>query len=142
MLSALLLLASTQSLTAPLLPPGSSVTIHQTIESVEQALSKADYAQAKTDAALLPKRTFSIGWDDASIPDNLREQVDEMRDLAIKSWSHIFGLHVSLAKQGDIDIAFVDQCANGSEGIPQASVLTFGAARLLNRSCLSMLTSR
>src|SRR5580658_3405337 len=99
MLSALLLVVSTQSQTAPLLPPGSSVTLTQAVAGVELALSTGDYAQAKTDAALLPKRTFSIGWDDASIPDNLREQVDEMRDLAIQAWSHLFGLHVSTAKQ-------------------------------------------
>lgn len=126
MISAIALLLTAQTAPLPPFPPGSSAAVHQACLAVEEQLAKGAFEEARKDAERLPKRSFSIQWDDSAAPASEKDRWVEMRDLAIKSWSQIYNLHVSVGTKGDIAFRFVDHCPDGKEGIPAASVLQFG----------------
>jgi hypothetical protein len=126
MLPTIALILLSQPATAPNLPAGTSPTVNRAFQAVEAAISKGDMENARKQAEMLPKRTFSIGWNETGVPDVIRDKVEEMRDSAIRAWSSIYGVHISVAVQGDVEVRFVDHCSNGPSGIPAASALEFG----------------
>ena len=112
--------------TASSLPPSASVAVHEAVTGVEEALAKRDFAEARNRAELLPKHEFTIQWDDSEVPAGEKEDFAQMRDLAIKAWTRVFGLTPKLGADGDLLIRFASRLPNGPQNVPAAGKLDFG----------------
>lgn len=116
----------------PIIPVAARPEFQQVCLAVENALSKNDFDTAAREAKLLPKREFKLGWDDSALPALMRPKVMEMRTLEIERWSRIRGVKIDVVPSGDVNVHFVDVNPNGPQGIPSASVLTFGESPRLS----------
>ncbi len=57
---------------------------------VQERLAVGDFEGAKKLYRLMPKKDFTIAWDEASIPANLRPSFAAARDKVVQAWQHNF----------------------------------------------------
>lgn len=103
----------------PEIPPITNRSFHEAVLSVEEAMSKEDWALAKTRMKALPRLNATITWDDAAVPADLRVAYAEARDNVVKYWQGV-GLKTEFkfAPKGDLVIKFDKQLPDGDLGIP------------------------
>jgi hypothetical protein len=125
-LGLILLLGLAPPVGSPQLPPAANVAVHQAFTQVKEALSAKDFALAQTRSDFLPKRVFTITWDDSNVPAGERDDFAKMRDYAIQAWKRVYGLDPKIGADGDVLIKFADRLPNGPQRIPSSAVWEFG----------------
>lgn len=101
----------------PTVPAGSHSHFQQTCLDVQELLEKGDFAGADRLQKALPRLSFSLAWDDANVPERLRQGYSEARDQAIAAWMRGYPdstITVVPFKKGanpapDVVITFVDK---------------------------------
>src|SRR5690242_10584745 len=95
-LAPILLLATVKtSQPGPLLPPGTDSNFQTAVLAIEDKLQAKDFKGAASSAAILPKRTFTILWDDSKVPAAMRKEYARQRDFAISDWRGIAKVKVT-----------------------------------------------
>ena len=125
----LLLLAFQKPLpTAPMITPGASEIFHQSVYGVEKSIAAGNFAAAKKQVMLLPRRNIKIKWDDSKVPSALRSDFQQARDEAISKWSkNLPGMDFRVSKEmPDIKIDFEQVLAvPAGRSAPAPSVIFF-----------------
>jgi len=93
----------------PMLPPGTAPNLQAAIFDIEKKLEASDFAAATKAAALLPKQSIVIQWDDSKVPPSLRKEFVIQRDKAIDDWSGITKASIKVGtSRPDLKFSFVD----------------------------------
>jgi hypothetical protein len=109
----LLIAAIKTSEPGPLLPPGIDTNFQSAVLSVEDKLQAKDFKGAASGTAILPKRAFTIQWDDSKVPAGMRKEYASQRDRAINDWRGIAKVSVKIvASHPDVKFSFVDVLPN------------------------------
>jgi hypothetical protein len=128
MITALLLLVAAQDVQfGPTLPPGANRAVGEAVISIEEKLEKGDFAGAKAELRLLPKRTVTIHWDDNAVPKDRRAEFTQARDEALAAWkAGISGLDFKFGKPADLAFSFVkDLPVSEESSMPAGAVHSF-----------------
>lgn len=100
----------------PMVPAGSHAEFQRACRDVQEAMERGDFASAERLQGTLPRLSFTLAWDSASIPAALRKGYADARDRAINTWTQGFPncqIKVVEWKKGgkptpDLAITFVD----------------------------------
>lgn len=125
----LLLLALQKPLpAAPMITPGANIAFHQSAYAVEKSIAAGNFAEAKKQVALLPKRFIKIKWDESKVPAPFRADFEAARDEAISKWrKNLPGTEFKVSTQlPDIKIDFEQVLAvPAGRSAPAPSVIFF-----------------
>lgn len=85
----------------------SSKYFQRTVFRLQEVAEKGDFNQMVKSVDRLPKRTFSIEWDESAVPSGSRDEFRKARDKAIANWADaVRGMKVTFEKHGDIHVDF------------------------------------
>ena len=112
---------------APVIPAGLNQQFVGTSYAIEQKLALGAFNAAAQLASLLPKPSFTVGWDDSKVPANRRGELRLQRDKAIAEWNSVPGVSITArdGNTGDVLIDFVEALPQGSEEIPGGAEFEF-----------------
>ncbi|AIE84263.1 DUF1573 domain-containing protein [Fimbriimonas ginsengisoli] len=123
MFAPLLIVLAAAAKPGPALPPLTSANFQDTVLLVEQSMEQGNFALAQKQATMLPKRRFTISFDDRKLPATLRPTYRTLLAQAVRGWRDV----EAVVKTGpaDLRIAFEPALAVDAETGASANVVTF-----------------
>ncbi len=114
----------------PIVPAGANRSFHEAVLNVEDALEKGQFDVAEKAMRALPKRKFTIRWDDSKVPESLRESYARARDQAISRWTTgVSDMTPEFVKTGgDLVVSFAPSLPDNADGFPAGAAQVFSTS--------------
>lgn len=110
------------------IPAGTNSAFQHTCVAVSESLQAGDFAKASHLVELMPKAEVTVGWNDSSVPEDLRRSFAAARDKVLAFYvKAVPDISFKISPHGDVEFNLVDQLGtNPDTKLPRGTEIKFG----------------